>query len=356
MRAVAVRTTLAGGPPTDPSVRDYRTDGLPDAPSRAARLLAAAVDLWRGPLLAEFAGMPFAEAEIPRLEAARLSVLTTRIDADMRLGRHATLVGELDALVARYPLREGLHGQLMLCLYRSGRQAEALDAYRRARRVFSEGMGIDPGRTLQELEAAVLAQDPCLDLTAPTIHVPAPTDGTAAAPAAPAAEGAPLASPLGQGPAVCNVLVRNPHFTGREDVLGELHERLRCSESTLVVQALYGMGGVGKTQLAIEYAHRYSVDYDVVWWIDAEQPTLLPEHFTRLADALGLPSSGSASERGRASAVASGSSPSVAVDLRQRRTPRRRRRLPAYGAWRRDRDVPLPRGGVRWADASRSTC
>jgi DNA-binding SARP family transcriptional activator len=271
------------------------TQALPGAPSQAAGLLAAAVDLWRGPPLAEFAGMPFAQAEIPRLEEARLTVLAARIDADMRLGRHATLVGELDALVARYPLREGLHGQLMLCLYRSGRQAEALDAYRRARRVFSEEMGIDPGRTLQELEAAVLAQDPGLDLTAPTIHVPAAADGTDAAPTAPAA-GAPAAFPFGQGPAVWKVPARNPHFTGREDVLGELHERLRSGGGTLVVQALYGMGGVGKTQLAIEYAHRYAVDYDLVWWIDAEQPTLLPEHFTQLADALGLPSSGSASD------------------------------------------------------------
>ena len=83
------------------------------------------------------------------------------------------------------------------------------------------------------------------------------------------------------GPAVWNVPARNPHFTGRAGMLDELHDRLRSGEGTLVVQALYGLGGVGKTQLAIEYAHRYAADYDLVWWIDAEQPVLIPEQFTR---------------------------------------------------------------------------
>jgi TIR domain/Tetratricopeptide repeat len=89
--------------------------------------------------------------------------------------------------------------------------------------------------------------------------------------------------------AVWKVPPRNPHFTGRDSMLAELRRRLRAGEGTLVVQALYGLGGVGKTQLAIEYAHRYAADYDVVWWIDAEQPVLIAEQLAALAARLGLP-------------------------------------------------------------------
>src|SRR3954463_14412375 len=90
-------------------------------------------------------------------------------------------------------------------------------------------------------------------------------------------------------PAVWKVPPRNPRFTGRDGMLTELRRRLHADEPTLVVQALYGLGGVGKTQLALEYAHRYAADYDVVWWIDAEQPVLLPDQLAALAARLGLP-------------------------------------------------------------------
>src|SRR3712207_741580 len=84
-------------------------------------------------------------------------------------------------------------------------------------------------------------------------------------------------------PAVWRVPPRNPRFTGRDGMLTELRRRLHADEGTLVVQALYGLGGVGKTQLALEYAHRFAADYDLVWWLDAEQPVLIPEQLSALA-------------------------------------------------------------------------
>lgn len=90
-------------------------------------------------------------------------------------------------------------------------------------------------------------------------------------------------------PGVWDVPARNPHFTGRAEMLSQLRQRLRAGESTLVVQSLYGLGGVGKTQLAIEYAHRFAADYELVWWIDAEQSALLGTHLGELAGPLGLP-------------------------------------------------------------------
>jgi len=139
------------------------TSSLRKAPEVAAARLGEALGLWRGPALTEFSVLPFAAPEITRLEELRLAALGARVRADLALGRHAELVGELEALVAVHPLHEQLHEQLMLSLYRSGRQAAALDAYRRARSMLSTELGVDPGRPLQELEAAILAHDPHLD-------------------------------------------------------------------------------------------------------------------------------------------------------------------------------------------------
>ena len=129
----------------------------------AGGVLREALGVWRGPALAEFAYEPFALSEIARLEEARLAALEDRIDADLGSGEHARLVGELEGLVRECPLRERLRGQLMLALYRSGRQADALQAYRDARRELLDELGLEPGRTLQQLERAILAHDPALD-------------------------------------------------------------------------------------------------------------------------------------------------------------------------------------------------
>ena len=123
-------------------------------------LLREALGLWRGPPLADFAFDSFAQEEIARLEELRLAAIEERIDADLALGRQADLVAELEALVAHHPLRERLRGQLMLALYRSGRQAEALQVYQDARHVLVEELGLEPGRALQQLEQAILRQDP----------------------------------------------------------------------------------------------------------------------------------------------------------------------------------------------------
>jgi YVTN family beta-propeller protein len=132
-------------------------------PCAAARRLREALALWRGSALADFAYEEFAQTAIARLEEARLEALEDRIDADLAVGAQAGLVGELEALVAEHPLRERLQGQLMLALYRSGRQADALEHYRNARLSMVEQLGIEPGPRLQELERAILAHDPTLD-------------------------------------------------------------------------------------------------------------------------------------------------------------------------------------------------
>jgi DNA-binding SARP family transcriptional activator len=135
---------------------------------RAQGRFREALSLWRGSALAEFE-QPFALVEAARLEELHQSTLEDRIDADLALGRHAGLVGELDALVARNPLRERLWRQLMLARYRSGRHAEALAGYRQFREMLTSELGIEPSAALRELESRMLRQDPALDL-APAEH------------------------------------------------------------------------------------------------------------------------------------------------------------------------------------------
>jgi DNA-binding SARP family transcriptional activator len=128
-------------------------------PEERATGLREALALWRGPPLADFSFEQFAQAEIRRLEELRLVALEERIAADVELGRHADVAGELEGLIAEHPLREGLLRLQMLALYRSGRQAEALQAFQHARLRFVEGLGIEPGHELQELHRAILRQD-----------------------------------------------------------------------------------------------------------------------------------------------------------------------------------------------------
>jgi DNA-binding SARP family transcriptional activator len=130
----------------------------------AADLLRQALGLWRGEPLADLVGEPFAAVAVQRLTEIRLVALERRIEAELALGRHVELIPELEELVATEPLREQPRAQLMLALYRSGRQAEALDAYRTARETLVDELGIEPRPPLRDLERAILAQEPSLDL------------------------------------------------------------------------------------------------------------------------------------------------------------------------------------------------
>lgn len=144
-------------------------------PGRAAELLREAESMWRGRPLADLEFESFARFEVQRLEALRLQVVENRIDAELALARHAALCPELEQLVAEYPLRESLRGQLMIALYRCGRQADALETYRAARSLLVEELAVEPGPQLKKLQLQVLEQDAALDLP----QVAAPQDAAA---------------------------------------------------------------------------------------------------------------------------------------------------------------------------------
>jgi DNA-binding SARP family transcriptional activator/tetratricopeptide (TPR) repeat protein len=190
---------------------------------RADGRLRDALALWRGPPLAELAPLPFAENEGARLEELRLACLEERIEQDVRSRCTPELVAELEALVCEHPLREPLRSQLMLALYRSGRQAEALEVYQDARRTLVDELGIEPGHSLRELQQAILNQDAALDL---------------------AADDVPAASTRGV-------------FVGRERELDELVEGLdQAFRGRGRLFLLVGEPGIGKSRLAEELSTR----------------------------------------------------------------------------------------------------
>ena len=148
------------------------TTARAEEPAEAARLVRQALALWRGAPLAEL-GDSFARADRARLEEQRLAALEQRIEAELALGHHAALVPELEGLVREQPLRERRRAQLMLALYRCGRQADALEVFRTGRRSLDEELGLEPGAELQRLEKAILNHDPSLE--APEVHAERPS-------------------------------------------------------------------------------------------------------------------------------------------------------------------------------------
>ena len=168
-------------------VREGRSALAAGAPDRAADTIREAIALWRGPALTEFAAEPFAQVEGSRLDDLRLAAIEDRIDADLQLGRHAEVTGELEVLIASHPHRERLRAQLMLALYCSGRQSEALDVYRNLRTTLDE-IGIEPSENLQRLERQILDHDTEIDAPAQALPVAAPASESTQ----PAAATAPL--------------------------------------------------------------------------------------------------------------------------------------------------------------------
>jgi len=201
-------------------------------PATAARRLRQALELWRGPPLTEFGDVAFFRNEARRLEELRLAALEDRVDADLALGRHAELVGELDALIAQQAHRERLRSQLMLALYRSGRQAEALEAYRDAHTALDE-LGLEPSARLKDLERLILTQDASLELRPTSLF---------------ATDRVPVPGPLVPTPPFA--------FVGRTPELAALRSALaqaRDGEGGVVL--LGGEAGGGKTRLIRELAH-----------------------------------------------------------------------------------------------------
>ncbi len=201
---------------------------LHDGDRAALVTLREALALWRGEALGEFRAIEACDSEARRLEEMRLVAVEDRLDAELAAGAASEVVAELESLVAQHEFRERLWGQLMLALYRSGRQRDALGAYRRARTVLVEQMGIEPGRELRSLEAAILEQDPALDLA-----------GAVAAPFG-------LPSPLESvGPA----------FVGRDAELAWLRTAwLDAADGRGGFVSVLGPEGMGKTRLLAELA------------------------------------------------------------------------------------------------------
>jgi DNA-binding SARP family transcriptional activator len=232
-------------------------------PAQARAVLDEALALWRGPALLGFNHLDFAWGFAAKLEERRLVATEDRIDADLRLGRHAAVVGELGELVAGNPLREQFRHHLALALYRSGRQAEALRVLDDARRTLRQQLGIDPSRPLTDLEAAILAQDPSLNLTAPTpprqpLQPPQPP-ADRPSPSAPvtlppreAGGGGGVAVP-GTGPAARPVPA-GLALVGREIELRQALGALDEARGGTRVVLVEGEPGIGKTRLVEELA------------------------------------------------------------------------------------------------------
>ena len=237
-----------------------------DQPRSAGEMLDQALSLWRGQALAEFADEPFAAAEAARLDELRLVAMERRFDVDLDVGAHSELVGRLRAFTARHPLRERPRGQLMLALYRCGRQAEALEAFTAYRHLLEDELGLEPSERLRAQQAAILRQAAELD-------------------------GLPVTSEeLVEGSSDLLILARDapaeePSFVGRVEDIAEAVARI--GEARLVT--LTGTGGVGKTRLAGRAAVAVSDSFaDGVSWCELAPLTDAAAVVPALATSLGV--------------------------------------------------------------------
>lgn len=245
-------------------------------PAEASGRLREALALWRGPALGEFSE-PFAATEAAHLEELQLSALESRIDADLERGRAAELVGEIESLASAHPLRERLRGQLMLSLYRSGRQAEALAVFHDMRRTLDEQLGLHPSQALQQLQHAILRQDSSLERRAAVGRSAVAYDERR--------------------------LERSAGFVGRDRELARLHSALpTAATATGGAVLIVGAPGIGKTRLAQEFSARaehagvkvawgrcYALEVPPPYWPWRESIRALARDWTadELAEALG---------------------------------------------------------------------
>ncbi len=211
-----------------------------DQPAARVTLLRSALAHWRGQPLADITCLPWLEEQAGHLNQLRTSVSRALVDARLAAGEHTELIPELQRLAHEHPLDEEIHGQLMLALYRAGRQSDALAIFRRLRQVLGADLGIDPSRALRDLETAILRQDAAVDAPAPiTVAPPAPSHPV----------------PAQLPPTVSGFVGRTVELAALEALLPSAHDR-PGAPAPVVISALSGTAGVGKTALAVHWVHR----------------------------------------------------------------------------------------------------
>ncbi|MFZ0249627.1 MAG: BTAD domain-containing putative transcriptional regulator [Acidimicrobiales bacterium] len=243
-------------------------------PSECIRLLAEAERLWRGPAYSEVRDEPFARAEARRLEELLLSATETRLDAELTLGRHEAVTGELEALTTAHPMRERLWSQRMLALYRAGRQAESLRVFQDLRAILVAELGIEPGHDVSWMERAILTQDPALDFPIPPEEA-STAAGQEATP--PALEAYQVRVPASR---------RDGPLVGRSResaLLGDWWSSVRQGAGRLLL--VDGDPGIGKTRLVAELARRVETQGALVLWGRCDEDPVAP--FQPFAEALG---------------------------------------------------------------------
>ena len=232
----------------------YRAGCRATDPARAAGSLAEGLALWRGPAFGDLADLGAVREEATRLDAMRLMALERRVDVDLELGRHADLIGELTVMLGEHPASETIRAQLMLSLYRCGRQADALRIYREGRRLLRDDYGMDPGTRLRRLEQAILRNDPELD--------PPPVDPAAPARAeraVPEAADQPSPPDTTDQPVPAELPADLGSFTGRAAEVARLESLVR--KETVVIPVITGIGGAGKSTLSVHIAHRLAAEF-----------------------------------------------------------------------------------------------
>ena len=217
-------------------------------PAQGKRHLRAALALWRGRPLADVTGLAWLEEQAERLDLLCLQIRRALAEARLATGEHAQLVPDLEKMAVEYPLDEHIHAQLMLALYRSGRQADALAVYHRMRSTLAEQLGIDPVQALRDLEIAILRQDPSLAAPAPAVTL---TPAVTPAPAAP-----PSLVPAQLPPAAAGFVGREPELATLDRLLNGIAGTSQEAPAAAAISVISGTPGVGKTALALHWAHR----------------------------------------------------------------------------------------------------